>query len=146
MPVLIWQCSAQPSLSNHHWLSNWCQGKGDPSLYMMEKPDVIHATAKTVVAGLQISVENLSMTINKTAYNRQHGSALTQSVSAAASEQVKLTAPTSLLPYTLYNRSLQYINQTSEKIKISCVIFNSLTRGRSELKSDNLSQIKNIIA
>ena len=145
MPVLIWQCSAQPSLSNHHWLSNWCQGKGDCSLYMMEKPDVIHATAKTVVAGLQISERSLSMTINKTAYNRQHGSALTQSVSAAASEQVKHTVPTSLLPYTLY-RSLQYINQTSEKIKISCVIFNSLTRGRSELKSDNLSQIKNIIA
>ena len=67
---------------------------------MMEKPDVIHAIAKTVVAGLQISVRSLSMTINKTAYNRQHGSALTQSVSAAASEQVQLTAPTSLL-YTL---------------------------------------------
>ena len=112
---------------------------------MMEKPDVIHAIAKTVVAGLQISVRSLSMTINKTAYNRQHGSALTQSVSAAASEQVKHTALTSLPPYTLY-RSLQYINQTSEKIKISCVIFNSLTRGRSELKSDNLSQIKNIVA
>ena len=78
MPVLIWQCSAQPSLSNHHRLSNWCQGKGDCSLYMMEKPDVIHATAKAVVASLQISVGNLSMTINKTAYNRQHGSALTQ--------------------------------------------------------------------
>ena len=112
---------------------------------MIEKPDVIYAIAKTVVAGLQISVRSLSMTINKTAYNRQHGSALTQSVSAAASEQVKHTALTSLPPYTLY-RSLQYINQTSEKIKISCVIFNSLTRGRSELKSDNLSQIKNIVA
>ena len=68
---------------------------------MIEKPDVIHATAKTVVAGLQISVRSLSMTINKTAYNRQHGSALTQSVSAAASEQFAHTQPPTSLLYTL---------------------------------------------